>query len=89
MSSSLKTYLQILKTTSHLYSWIGLDIYKKNFKLNLILIGVVVDIIVYIIANGYSAYIYRNDFEKFMFCLITWALGFMVCLSYKSYNETF
>lgn len=78
MSSSLEIYLQILTTTSDLYSCIGLDIYKKNFKLNWLLIGVVLDIIVYIIANAYSAYIYRNDFEKFMFCLITWALGFMV-----------
>lgn len=80
MSTSLKIYLQILGKTSNLYSGVGLDIYKKKFKLNGFLIGVILDIIVYIIANGYSAYIYRNDFEKLMFCLITWALGFMVCL---------
>lgn len=88
MLSSLDIYLQLLTKTSNLYKCIGLDIYKKNYKMNWLIIGVVLDIIVYIIANAYSAYIYRNDFEKFMFCLITFALGFMVCtyrMIYKLY----
>lgn len=76
-------YLQNLSQTRKFLSCIGLDVYQKNYKINSILIIVVLDIIVYIIANGYSAYIFRKDFDKFMFCLMTWSLGFMVCSKKK------
>lgn len=92
MLNSLDMYLQNLSQTRKFLKCIGLDVYQKNFKINWILTIVVLDIIVYIIANGYSAYIFRKDFDKFMFCLMTWSLGFMVCSSciYKnSYKKSF
>lgn len=87
MLDSLNIYLKSLSVTSGLLSYVGLDIYNKNFKIHWFTIVVLFDIFTYIIANGYSAYIYRNDFEKLMFCLTTWPLGFMVNSVYSLINK--
>lgn len=81
MLSTLDMYLQSLTITREFLSCIGLDVYRDKFKINWVLIVLVSDVIVYIISNGYSVFIYRNDFDRCMFCLITWSLGFMVRIS--------
>lgn len=78
MLEPLNMYLENLSLTSYLLNFVGLDIYQKNYKFSRSTIVVVMTILIFIVSNSYSAYIYREDFEKLIFCICTWALGFLV-----------
>lgn len=78
MSETREVFLKQFGKTRLFLKLVGLDIFADNFKLNKMSYILVIDIAIYYVVQIYSAYIFRNNFEVLIFCLVTFGFGITV-----------
>ena len=77
MSTSREIYSQIVNTINWQLRFIGCHIFSTDFSyLNPWLLVLILDFITYVPINIYDVYLFRDDFIRDMFCLVTLGNGF-------------
>ncbi|CAG9798549.1 unnamed protein product [Chironomus riparius] len=77
LSTTLEIYNSIISFLNWSFSFIGCDIFSSDFKRTKLWIFVIfLDFITYIPINIYDVYLFRDDFIRDMFCLVTLGNGF-------------
>lgn len=88
MSGTQEVFLKHFQKTRFFIKIVGMDIFVSNFKYNKMTYILLIDIAFYYVVQIYSAYIFRHNFEIFIFCLVTFGFGITVGLE-KFFNYFF
>lgn len=74
-SSSLDVYNSVIQKRNHIAKFVGVSVFSTDYTpLNVAFVFLMVDLCSYIPINIYSVILFKDDFVKMIFCLVTLGL---------------